>query len=128
MGSFVIYNNSGEILRVGEAPDAAIYLQAQDNESVMKVDTTPEQKKYYVDLLSSPPTLKVKPEMGLTVSGVIVSGIISGTLVEVRDPDFNHTEYVITDGEVDMGDSSVGEYQLHFSKFPYSEEILEVTV
>ena len=82
-----------------------------------------EVTHYFVDGV---PT--ARPPMTLVTTGLVTTGIPTGTLVSVEDIGGVITEYTITDGEMDFTGSTEGTYQVTLTNFPYLDKTIKVVV
>jgi hypothetical protein len=118
---FYFHDDKGEIIGNGGAPRSEAPQIVPDYTIVEYTGTAPDEMTQYL----KDGEFADRPVMDITVSGSIISDIPDGTLVAVSPGDIAET---VTDGSVDLSNSSDGTYGVQLTNFPYQPEYLEVTI
>lgn len=129
---YVVYrNDNGMIVRSGQCQLGMSSYQSYEGETsiVYDLDIGESDEKMYFDLTTS--AITHRPEMDTTLVGQVISGIPTGTMVEVTDEDGNVlVSQSISDGECDLSGSDTGGYTVIMRNFPFQDKFihLEVTI
>jgi hypothetical protein len=124
---FYIYDDTGEILRTGNAPVNMVDIQAGDGETAA-VGSANDLTQYVLDGV-----LTDKPEMPIIIDKtsiaangtdlVTITGVPSGALVQVG----SLASGEVMDGELYLSFDEVGEYEVTFSLFPYLDYSVKIS-
>jgi hypothetical protein len=117
MMNYILYKDSGEII----GNYSGLHPEIQEG---MHIEGEGDASVEYI----KKGILTKREGMGILVSGLIVTGVPSGTKVIVRLIEGGYMEFLINDGEIDLTGSSVGTYKVTLECFPYMPEELEITV
>ena len=129
---YVVFNDSGLIIRSGSCYPNELWLQAfQASESVLEHTDLVAFGTHYVDVydyfaIKKCPTFNESTNKLTMVSdgvdSIIISGIPIGTVVSV-----DGENYVVDDGIIKLTVKFPGVYKVKLSGFPYLDKIIEVT-
>lgn len=78
---FIVCDDAGEILRIGEAPGQMVDIQAQAGEHAYAGTADPEI--HYIDLVAQ--TLLLKPEIHVEVAGTTITGLPTEATLVIGD-------------------------------------------
>jgi len=120
---FIIYDNNGQILRKGSAPEDMLLIQKNINENILEGFTADDNTQY---ILNNTVTDKVSMETSINKATVIANSIDTIVISNIpNDAELlinNESIEIITDGTAELTFDAVGEYSVKLDVFPYLEQ------
>ena len=119
MKPYTVYNSEGKILRTGTCQESTIALQAGPGETSIEMEA--DDRIHWVN-----PVSKQRQDLGnfdITVSGLTITGIPTGTSVRIEG-----TEYLIDDDVINYTSNRKGIHTLLFRNKAYKDQEVDLEI
>lgn len=118
MPQFVVYDDTGRILRYGSCPADIIEAQAGDGETAIEFDGQVSDATNYFDGTN----ITARPENPASLNGMDMIDVPEGSTIEIEG-----VRYPVTGSTVHLLFSYAGTYDVKLFSFPWLDVSFEVT-